>query len=168
MTKWWKSIILASFLSLIGGLIYYGFTERAIIEYWLEAPDTFSIQPNPYLEVKLKFGNKGNTDASVTLRITVENATILNDTIKFPHQLISNSIAEFYYAAVKNREGEQIVHIIPKNDTTTFRILYTVEKRFFFSSSELLSWIFGEVKGYYPTSLTYKKIDSATYQMITS
>jgi len=164
MVEWWKPVVLTFILSLIGGIVYYGFTERAIINYWVEAPDFLNLQLDSYLEVKIKFGNKGNMDASIILKISVENAIILNDTIKPPHKLISRSTAEFYYAVFKNCEGKQVIHIMPKNNAETFTLTVTVQKKLGIHPSEILSWIFGEVKGCYPTSIKYERVNVSTYQ----
>jgi len=118
--------------------------------YYLEASDIVDFSWQPYLTVKLKFKNKGNTDASLLLRVTVENAIILNDTVEYPHKLISESEAEFYYLATENMEhyATAEIHIIPKNNPDNFSITYVVEKRFDSSFSGMINFLFGEVKGF--------------------
>lgn len=148
------------------GITHYGITERAIIAYWLEAPDSFDPKYKSYMEVKVKFENRGNTDAAVILKISVKNATILNNTIEYPAMLISESMAEFHYAALKNQEGVQVIRIVPKSRTETFVVKVAVEKKFRFSISEALNYIFGEVKGYYPTLIIYKQLNGTRYQKV--
>ena len=88
----------------------------------------------------------------------------INETID---ECKTESEAEFYYVATGNMKDYAvvIVHILPKNNPNTFTITYTVEKcRDFSSFSSILNLIFGELKGYYPTSLTYIRTDTNTYQ----
>ena len=169
-STWWKSVVLSFIL---GGLILYGITSRAIIEYELGVPlrisETINFEQNRYLQVALKFRNSGHTDALLILRVTVENAVILNDTIRPPHKLISESEAEFYYSASHDMKNyaEITIHVIPVNDAEYFVIKYKVEKRLDLTSpSYMLSYIFGEIRGYYPTSLAFEKVDSTTYRRI--
>jgi len=167
MVNWWWPVVLGAFLSfLLIGVVMYGIANRPIISYYLEAPEIINFRWDSYLTVKLKFKNKGNTDASVLLRVTVKNAIILNDTIKSPHKLVSESEAEFYYAATGNMKDYAIVkvHIVPENNPESFTITFIVEKRFHPSWSGVFSFIFGELRGYYPTSLTFIRTNMNTYQ----
>jgi hypothetical protein len=174
----WKAIIWGSLIfALIVGLILYGVTNRPLVDYKLDCPISISIGNNiiPSLNaVTLNFRNRGTIDTPINVILKSENITIEPSNSK-PFVKYNNYSVTYTYT-LSGGDKDTIYSIeqiyIKKQDkgADKFKLSLDVKKRFELSISGLFSEMFGEIKGFYPTSCSYnltsKDIYSSTFELV--
>ena len=166
------TILVAISVAIIGifsTLFYYGIEYRPIVGYSLNEQkipkeiDT-SYKPNLFQDYYLQIKNSGKTDASSRLHFFCVNATISNDTKK-PYYYINESEAFIYFTISKDNpqyySGDDIKITVKINENVEcyscrYEVLTNPNDK---SISGQIYKFFGEIKGYYPTSLKDEKMN---------
>lgn len=131
-------------ITIIGGIIVGTFNEQwkqarevyADVGYRLSAKST--LFPDDYLDVSIEVNNEGNLDASPTLIVTVENATItkayipqIADSEAKEHYENNGTQAKItYFKASKNTETFMVfggVYVVPNDGTQSFGVFLRVD-----------------------------------------
>lgn len=162
--KKWQITILVTVIIFIFGLAGAGWSQRPIIDYYLD--DVLDEVDFKYqiLRVSLKYQNRGNIDASLNLVITVTNANITVDKLE-PWIEYNETKVKFHVAAKSHMEtySDHKVNISPVGDAQNFAITYTIEDTTGGLINGIISHLFLESHGYFPTYALYNKTDTNTY-----
>jgi len=143
--------------------LLYGLTNPPIVDYTLHCSSSFDPRYSTRLTVVLEVRNRGHTDAPLLLVLTVQNATIFP--IDKPWAECTDSRIKLYVIAMKNSEqySAYAVDIVVDSSYESFTLTYSIEKRFDPSISGVISLLFAEFHGFYPTSVTYVKDAEGRY-----
>lgn len=172
MRKWQITTIvtiLIFVISLVISLVGAGWSQRPIIDYHLAEellPASFS-SDSP-INVSLRFRNRGNTDANLKLVVTVTNANITVSEL-YPWIEYSKTQVKFNIWAINNMEtfSSYEAKVYPVGNPQNFTITYTIEDNSnFWSISGMISHLFLEPHGTYPTYVVYNRTDTDTYQRL--
>jgi len=166
----WQITTLVTIAIFVIGLTGAGWSQRPIIDYHLaeeSLPANFSYSDSP-IDVSLRFRNRGNTDANLKLVLTVTNANITVSGLR-PWIEYNETQVMFNIWAIKNMETfssyEAKVH--PVGNPQNFTITYTIEDvSNFWSIRGMISHLFLEPLGTYPTYIVYNRTDTDTYQRL--
>jgi len=164
-----KLVILGSLVfALIVGLFIYGVTNRPLIDYKLECPDSLSIYENsvPLPSLQLNFKNRGGTDSPILIVIKSENVTIEPQNKKPYVEFDNHSIKYLYTMTAGSKEtpySKEIVYLKTNKSIEGFSISMVIEKKFQITYSGLFSLVFGESKGFYPTECIYLLKDESSH-----
>jgi len=168
LRKWQITLSVTIFFSLIA-IAGSGWTQRPIIDYSIEgAPDTW----HPWqksMRLSLKIRNRGNIDTSLLLIVRTINANI---TLEKVEPWIEYNVTEvkFHVSLQSHMEtyGVHQIDIIPTETAQNFTITYMIEDVSppLSIPSGLISRLFLESHGYYPTTLTYNRTQVDTYELV--
>ena len=162
------AIIVGIFSALII-ILLYGVEYRPLVGYSIKENTIrkeigTSYKPNLIQQYNLQIMNSGKTDASLILNFFCDNATISNG-IKKPYNYINENEFSSFFTVLKDSPqyytGDNLkITIMINEDAESFSCKYNVLKNPDDSSiSGLINRMFGEIKGYYPTSFKYIKIN---------
>lgn len=166
----WQITTLVTIAIFVIGLAGAGWSQRPIIDYHLAEellPASFSYSDSP-INVSLRLRNRGNTDANLKLVVTVTNANITVSGLQ-PWIECSETQVKFYILAVKNMEtfSSYEAKVYPVGNPQNFTITYTIEDASnFWSIRGMISHLFLEPLGTYPTYVVYNRTDTDTYQRL--
>lgn len=173
MRKWQITTLVTIVIFAIGlviSLVGAGWSQRPIIDYHLAEellPASFSYNESA-IDVSLRFRNRGNTDANLKLVVTVTNANITVSKLQ-PWIEYSKTQVKFNIWAIKNMENFSTykAKVYPVGNPQNFTIKYTIEDASnFWSISGMISHLFLEPHGTYPTYVVYNRTDTDTYQLL--
>jgi hypothetical protein len=166
--KKWQITLLVTIIIFIIGLAGAGWSQRPIIDYYMDGlEDSFTFHGYS-MTANLKYRNRGSTDASLKLVVTVTNANI---TVEKPEPWIeyNETQVKFNTAAISHMDtySSYAVNISPVGDTQNFTIRYTIEDTSNgWSTNGMISHLFLEPHGYFPTYAVYNRTDTDTYEWL--
>ena len=162
MAKWWKPVVLTALLAVAGAC----FLSRPSVYFQLEtASETYDPARGP-LRVQMKFRNGGQIWISVRLVLVVQGATIAPLPPEPYIEATQRELKILYGLDPGTKDYlRQPADVIPDKGGASFTISYSVEKSPHLSASGLVGFVFGEVIGYFPISLTYARIADGTYRI---
>jgi hypothetical protein len=169
MKKWQIYSLLVTIIIFIFGLAGSGWFQRPIIDYYIDdLLDDVSFQYEP-LSVSLKIRNRGNIDAALALIVTVINAHITVDKIE-PWIKYNETQVRFHISALSHMEdySSYRIKISPVADPQNFTITYTFEdiSNFWAIPNGMISHLFLESHGYFPTYVMYNRTNTNVYQWL--
>jgi len=166
--KKWQATILVTIILFIITLLGAGWSQRPIIDYYMDGlEDSFTFHGYPMI-VNLKYQNRGNIDASLKLVITVTNANITVNSLE-PWIEYNETQVKFNVAAISHMEtySSYAVNIYPVGDPQNFTITYTIEDTSNgLSINGMISHLFLEPHGYSAVFALYNKTDTNTYEWL--
>ena len=164
-----RAIIVVGLLGLVVWFVQNGISNRPIIGYKLmECPNEvgFSFgEDTEEIIVGLGIKNSGNTDASLILHFFGKNITI-SDRTKKPYNQINGTNVSVSFTAPKGLSQyyfDEKVYFSINKTIDTFSYGYEVSKNNENTISGIISKLFGEIKGYHPTTCKYKKISERKF-----
>jgi hypothetical protein len=168
MASWAKIAALAAVAAVIltaSGLTGQTMATAPIVDYWLEAPETWKFSdltmPARTMWFSACFENRGQTDAWVTITITVWNATLLSEKgtplgnpYVFPYRLEAKPGNPCWKFSITSTEG-----------VASFAISYDMTKQMVFADQrQIISSLFGTLNRKAPTHLTYHQTSPDSYE----
>jgi hypothetical protein len=120
------------------------------------------------MKVGLNFQNRGSIDTTLHLVVRVTDANITVDNLE-PWIACNGTQAIFNVAAQMHMENSATyyVNILPIGNPKNFTITYTIEDiSNSFSINGLISHLFLEQHGYYPTYAVYDQTNGNVYQLV--
>ena len=166
----WQITILVTVLFAIIGIAGAGWALRPIVDYNIVgAPDTINFDHGP-LRISVRYRNRGETDTSLFLVVTTENAHISVDKIE-PWIKYNETQVKFHVGAQSRMETytSYFVEISLIENPQNFTVRYTIEDNSPSTTiAGIISHLFLEPHGYYPTHLVYNRTDIDTYELVIS
>jgi len=163
-----KVTIILFIVGLVVTLLGAAWQQRPIIDYDMSGiPDTYNFQYSSMI-VTLRVRNRGNTDASLDLVVTVSEANMTVDKLE-PWITYNETQVKFHVAAIAHMEtySTYSVNISPVGDPQNFTITYTIEDTSnSLSINGIISHLFLEPHGYSPVYAVYNKTDINTYEWL--
>ncbi|MEM3731208.1 MAG: hypothetical protein QW667_04115 [Candidatus Bathyarchaeia archaeon] len=166
--KKWQISLLVTIIIFIIGLAGAGWSQRPIIDYYMDGlEDNFTFRGYP-MTINLKYRNRGSIDASLKLVVTTINANITVDKTE-PWIEYNETQVKFNVAAISHMDvyASHSVNIYPVGNPHNFTIKYTIEDSSnYWSINGVISHLFLESHGYFPTYVVYNRTDTNTYEWI--
>lgn len=165
--KKWQATLLVTIIIFIIGLAGAGWSLRPIIDYNMDGlKDSFTF--NGYsMTVSLRYRNRGNIDASLKLVVTVTDANLTVNDLE-PWIEYNETQVKFNVAATSHMESysSYSVNVYPVGNPQNFTITYTIEDKTSGLINGLISRLFLEPHGYFPTYAVYNRTDVDTYEWL--
>ena len=165
--KKWQITILVTIIIFIISLAGAGWSQRPIIDYYMDGlKDNFTFHGYS-MTVNLKYKNRGNIDASLKLVVTVTNANITVNSLE-PWIEYNETQVKFNVAATSHMDtySSYAVNISPVDNPQNFTITYTIEDTTGGLVNWMISHLFLEPHGYFPTYAVYNRTDTDTYEWL--
>jgi hypothetical protein len=166
--KKWQITVLVTIIIFVISLAGAGWSQRPIVDYYMDGlKDSFTLHGYP-MTINLKYRNRGNIDASLKLIVTVTNANITVNELE-PWIEYSETQVKVNVAAISHMDAysSYSVNIYPVGNLQNFTITYTIEDSSnFLSINGVISHLFLESHGYFPTYVVYNKTDTDTYEWV--
>ena len=136
-----------------------------VVDYWLDAPETWTFSeltmPARTMWLSACFENRGQTDAWVTVTITVWNATLLLE----KGTPLSNPLIFSDRLGAKQGSLCWRYSITVAQGVTSFGISYDMTKWMKFEDQrQIISSLFGTLNRKYPTYLTFHQASLDFYE----
>ena len=163
-----KVTIILFIVGLVFTLLGSGWSQRPIIDYYMdELKESFTFHGYP-MTVLLKYQNRGNIDASLKLVVTATNANLTVNSLE-PWIEYNETQVKFNVAAIAHMVtySSCAVNIYPVGDPQNFTITYTIEDTSNpLSINGMISHLFLEPHGYSPVYAVYNKTATDTYEWL--
>jgi len=171
MVKWWKPIVLAALLGTLGWFVGYGLGNRPLVDYTLDMPSFWYFtettqMPNydPVMTFHVNLRNRGLTDTEVNVNVTVLNASV--STRKLGPFNASISLEGVPLTARSDNYGYLILYLKPIKNASSFEVSCSVTRKPDYSSfSAVVSTLFVEIKGQWPTTVKYINSNGFGYEL---
>lgn len=168
LKKWQFALLLVAILFVVLGIAGAGWALRPVVDYYMEgAPESIDFDYG-HLGISVKYRNRGETDILLFLVITTENAHISVVNVE-PWIIYNQTQVKFRVAAQSRMQkyGGYYVEILPVGNPQNFTITYTIEDRSPSTTvNGIISRLFLEPRGYYPTHLFYNRTETNTYELV--
>lgn len=162
-----KVTIILFIVGLVFSLLGAGWSQRPIIDYYMDGlDDSFTFHGYP-ITINLKHQNRGNIDASLKLVVTVTDANLTVDSLESWIEHNETQI-KFNVAAPSHMESysSHSVKVYPVGSPQNFTITYTIEDTTGGLINSIVSRLFLESHGYYPTYAVYNRTNTDTYERL--
>lgn len=162
-----KVTIILFIVGLVFSLLGAGWSQRPIIDYYMDGlKDSFTFHGYP-MTVNLKHQNRGNIDASLKLVVTVTDANLTVDELESWIEYNETQV-KFNVAARSHMDSysSHSVNVYPVGNPQNFTITYTIEDTTGGLINSIISRLFLEPHGYSPTYAVYNKTDTNTYEWL--
>lgn len=166
MKVWQKTAIITLVIFALG-VLGAGWTYRPIVDYYISnPPETLNVRYGK-LSLTLMAKNRGKTDVSLDLVVTVENANISVSKIE-PWMEFNENELKIHVTLQSEMEGHSIhnVYVDPTEYAQNFTVKYSIANRSGFSISGIIGRLFLEAKRYYATLITYNRTDTDIYELV--
>jgi hypothetical protein len=140
------------------GITVWEIQNQPLIDYKLESSDTLNLNYESFIQVNLMIRNRGGIDATVTLTLTVQNATI--QTIQgtnIEYHENKTRIRILLESDMENWATGETLNVVPNNGTQTFSLYYEVTKEFDWLS------LFYRLNPIIPTTLAFNQTQPNVY-----
>ena len=167
MRKWQITIFVTILFSIIG-LAGAGWSQRPVVDYYMSGlSDTFNADWGS-MTVNLRIRNRGSIDARLLLVITVTNANLTVSKLE-PWIEYNETQVKFHVTAIAHMDSYSSyeIEVYPTGEPHNFTMTYTIEDNSnFWSINGMISHLFLEPNGYFPTSAFYNRTDTNFYEWV--